>query len=247
VKNAHRAFFTKRTLQGERRRREQEIIIMINKDYILRLVEKFGRYLAIILQLRQYNRYEEALIYIDDLLLKTTGFTSRFINSLSEEMLLKTFSPLGTLNVEACLWTALLLKAEGEIYEDQQNTDESYYRYLKALHLMLAALLHEPVAADTDFYATASELLTRLADYELPVATQSLLFAYYEHSGQYAKAEDTLFEMLETGGADQNTIERGAAFYRRLLARSESDLAAGNFSREEAEEGLAQMKRKEQR
>jgi hypothetical protein len=218
---------------------------MINKDYILRLAERFGRFLAIILQLREYNRYEEALIYIDDLLLKTTGFTSRFIDSLSEEMLLKTFSPLGILNVEACLWTALLLKAEGEIYEDQQNANESYYRYLKALHLMLAALLHE-AAADTDFGTTIRELLSKLADYELPRGTQSLLFTYYEHIGQYAKAEDTLFDMLEADGTDQETIERGAAFYQRLLGRSESDLAAGNFSRNEAEEGLAQLRRKEQ-
>jgi hypothetical protein len=216
---------------------------MINKDYILRLAERFGRFLAIILRLREYNRYEEALIYIDDLLLKTTGFTSRFINSLSEEMLLKTFSPLGTLNVEACLWTALLLKTEGEIYEDQQNTSESYYRYLKALHLMLAALLHEPAAADAEFDMTVRDLLDKLAEYEIPRGTQSLLFAYYEHIGQYAKAEDTLFEMLEGDSADQETIERGAAFYRRLLARSESDLAVGNFSREEVEEGLAQLKR----
>ena len=86
---------------------------MINKDYILRLAEQIGRSLAIILGLRKYNQQEEALIYIDSVLLKTTGMTSRFINSLSEEMLLQIFSPMGILNVESCLWTATLLKAEG--------------------------------------------------------------------------------------------------------------------------------------
>ena len=40
---------------------------MINKDYILRMAERVGRALAIILGLRQANRYQESLIYIDDL------------------------------------------------------------------------------------------------------------------------------------------------------------------------------------
>jgi len=61
---------------------------MMNKDYILRMAERFGRALAIILQLRQSNKYEEALIAIDDMFLHTVGYTSSFINSASEEMLL---------------------------------------------------------------------------------------------------------------------------------------------------------------
>jgi len=79
---------------------------MMNKDYILRMAERFGRALAIILQLRQSNKYEEALIAIDDMFLHTVGYTSSFINSASEEMLLNLLSPLGVLNVEKCLWIA---------------------------------------------------------------------------------------------------------------------------------------------
>ena len=45
------------------------------------MAERFGRYLAIIIGLRQSNKNEEALIYIDDLFLQTTGLTTGFINS----------------------------------------------------------------------------------------------------------------------------------------------------------------------
>jgi hypothetical protein len=215
---------------------------MINKDYILRLAEQFGRTVAILLGLRKYNRYEEALITIDDLFLKYLGLTSRLINSLSEEMLLQTFSPMGTLNTHACLWAAVLLKAEGDVYEDQENHTESYYRYLKALYLLLAALLHDPTVADIDLSINVDELLRQLDDYELLQPVKQQLFAYYEHIGYYAKAEDTLFDLLEINRHDPGLIEHGEAFYQRLLLKSNADLAAGNFSREEVEEGIEQLR-----
>lgn len=215
---------------------------MINKDYILRLAEQFGRTLAILLRLREYNKHEEALIAIDDLFLKYLGLTSRLINSLSEEMLLQTFSPVGTLNIHSCLWAAVLLKAEGDIYEDQENHTESYYRYLKALYLLLASLLHDPTVADADLSISVDELLTELEDYELPQSIKQQLFAYYEHMGHYAQAEDTLFDLLETNRHDAALIEHGKAFYQRLLLKSNPDLTAGNLSREEVEEGIEQLR-----
>ena len=218
---------------------------MVNKDYILRLAERFGRYLAIILRLRKFDQREEALIYLDDLLLNTTGFTSRFLNSLSDEMLIQVHSPLGNLNIEAALWSALLLKAEGEIYEEMGQTNESYYRYLKSLHLFLAVLHHENITSDSQFSLAIIDVIKRLDDYELPQSIKSGLFTYYEHIGNYASAEDILFEQLEHAPDDQGLIDRGQAFYHRLSTKSDADLMAGNLSREEIEEGLAQIKQAE--
>jgi hypothetical protein len=219
---------------------------MVNKDYLLRLAEKVGRALATIIGLRAYNKNEEALIFIDDLLLKTVGLTSSFLNSLSEEMLVQTISPLDRLNVEACLWIASLLQAEGEIYETMDSANASYYRYHKALYLFLTLILHEPVPDDSTVYSDIDTLLNKLADYELPTPTKSLLFAYYEHIGNYAKAEDTLFDLLETrSDSERNSplYVRGEAFYRRLLTKSDDELQEGNLSREEVEEGLAQLEK----
>lgn len=216
---------------------------MINKDYILRLAERFGRYLAIILRLRKFDRNEEALIYIDDLLLNTTGFTSRFLNSLSEEMIIQMLSPLGKINIEAALWSALLLKAEGEIYEATGQTSESYHRYLKSLHLLLEVLRHENITSEPEFAQAITELIKQLDDYELPNSIKERLFMYYEHVGSYGKAEDIFFELLEAEANDSGLIERGKAFYGRLLTKGNADLLAGNLSREEAEEGLVQLQR----
>jgi len=215
---------------------------MINKDYILRLAEQFGRTMAILLRLRERDQHEEALIYIDDLFLKYLGLTSRFINSLPEERLLQTLSPMEIVNVHACLWAGVLLKAEGDIFEAQENSTESYYRYHKALYLLLAALLHDPAIAEADLTINVAELLAKLEEYELSQPIKQQLFSYYELMGNYAQAEDILFDALETGEHNPALIERGEEFYRRLLLKSNADLSAGNFSKEEAEEGLEQLK-----
>ncbi|HTK12041.1 MAG TPA: DUF6483 family protein [Ktedonobacteraceae bacterium] len=214
---------------------------MINKDYILRIAERLGREISILLGLRQRNKQEEALIYIDDLLLNTVGFTSRFLNSLTEETLLQMLSPLGVLNINACLWIAAMLKVEGEIYTEQQQESEAYYRSLKSLHLYLTALTQEPGILQSDIAGQINELLKMLVDYELPIATQTLLFRYYEYNGQYARAEDTLFGLLETSPVNQELYVQGLGFYQRLQQKSSQDLVAGNFSREEVEEGLSEL------
>jgi tetratricopeptide (TPR) repeat protein len=216
---------------------------LINKDYILRLAERLGRELAILLGLGKREKYQEALIYIDDLLLRMSGFTSRSINALSEDLLVKALSPLGILNAEACLWIATMLKAEGQIYEDQANINESYYRYLKSLHLFLTALQHEPIEDHRLFSTEIGELVVKLEDYELPPHLKKQLFRYYEYSGQYAKAEDTLFELLEQSPANQEIPAQGLAFYERLLVKSDADLQMGHFSRSEVDEGIAHLQR----
>ncbi|MFL5697429.1 MAG: DUF6483 family protein, partial [Ktedonobacteraceae bacterium] len=84
---------------------------------------------------------------------------------------------------------------------------------------------------------------------ELPLKTKIKIFRYFEKMGSYARAEDVLFEMVEgeekeKEPADNEVIEQGIAFYNRLLKKSDTDLKAGNLSREEVEEGLAQLESK---
>ncbi|GCE25327.1 hypothetical protein KDA_08110 [Dictyobacter alpinus] len=214
---------------------------MINKDYILRLAEQIGYELSIVLRLRKRNLHEDELLAIDNLLLKYTGMTSRFINSLSDETLLQSLSPLGKLNVESSLWIASLLKEEGEAYSALNNSRESYYRYTKSLFILLEILHQEHVAFDSDLYEDAANLIAKLADYELPAHLEQKLFRYYEQKGMYAQAENILFDYLEHHPAP-GMIEAGRAFYGRLQEKSSTDLELGNFSQEEIHEGIEQLK-----
>ena len=218
---------------------------MVNKDYILRLAEHFGRELAIIIGLRQRNQHQESLYAIDEMLLRTTGFTSGLINTTSEEMLLNLLAPLGKLNVEKCLWIIVLLNEEGESYLALERPDDGYYRYLKSLNLTLELLLRGYDVRDIDLMAFAETLLNKLADYEIPAQTREKLSQCYEQAGWYARAEDVLFEMIEDESipdAEARQITTyGKAFYQRLLSKSNADLQAGNLSRAEVQEGLAAL------
>jgi hypothetical protein len=221
----------------------KDVLAVINRDYILRVAERLGRELSIILGLRKRDRHEEALIYIDDVLLSSTGLTSRFIDTLSEEMLLRALSPLGSAHIDLSRWlsVAVLLKAEGDVYEDLGNSNASYYRYLKSLYLFLSVLKREPVDTDPHLAGMLHELLQQLSDYELPVTIKRQLFWYYEYKGQYAKAEDTLFEIADMSSETAELYAQGQAFYQRLLTKNDADLIAGHFSRDEIQEGMEKL------
>jgi hypothetical protein len=214
---------------------------MINKDYILRIAERFGRELAILLHLRQRNQFEEALIRVDDLYLNSLGLTIGFVNSISEEVLLTLISPLGALDSEKCVWVAILLKVEGDIYDDQDKSDEAYYRYLKSLFFYIEVSLHNTDLDGLNIVQEIENILDKLEEYELPLKTKNQLFRYYERMGHYDKAEDMLFEIARAKADDYHMLAPGTIFYERLLQKTHSDLAAGNLSREEAKEGLVEL------
>ena len=54
--------------------------------------------------------------------------------------------------------------------------------------------------------------------------------------GEIGKAEDVLFEALENGGKEN--LEVAIDFYSKLNKMTDAQLKAGNFSREEVEDGL---------
>ena len=214
---------------------------MVNKDYILRLAERLGRFLARILYLQETNQNEEALIHIDEAFRQSLGLTSGLINSLPEETLLGILSPAGELNVELCFFVAALLKTEGDIFANLEKQDDSYYRRLKALNLFLRLFLHSKSVEELELFPNIDDLVQKLDEFELPLPTNQQLFRYYEKAGRYAKAEDVLFEMLEADVPPRDMITEGADFYQRLLAKSDDELLLGNLSRDELAEGLKQV------
>jgi tetratricopeptide (TPR) repeat protein len=158
---------------------------MTQKDYILRIAENVGRALAQIIYDKEIHEYQGALSLIDELCKQTVGAGSGFIHAISEETLLAMLTLLGILNVEKALLIATLLKAEGEIYEDQGNPDAAYESYLKALNLFLEILLRDDHLHDLRCSPEVEDILDKLEAYELPLDTRRLLFQYYEQRREY--------------------------------------------------------------
>ena len=212
---------------------------MYQKDYLLRIAQDAARVIAQVIYQRNIEDYQGALSLIDEQFRQTLGMGLGFIHSVSEDTLLALLTSVGTLDTEKCWLVATLLKAEGDIYEAQGDSTEAYYSYLKSLDLFFAVLLD---AHTIDSFPEVEDLLNELETYDLPEKTKEMLFRYHEKTGSYARAEDVLFEMLETGQANGDMFERGVAFYERLKRKSAADLIAGNLSRDEVEEGLERLK-----
>jgi len=216
---------------------------MSQRDYILRIAEEFGRAVAQVVYQKQIKDYTAGQNLIDEQCKQLLGVGIGFVHSIPEETLLSMLTSFGTLNTEKCWLLASLLKAEGDIYLDQGNSDNSYYSYLQSLNLFPEVLLLDATISGTDFVPELEGLLYKLSEYELPTSTKLKLFQYFDQSGKYARAEDILFDMLQIGPPDRDVLALGIAFYQRLKRKSDAGLKAGNFSRAEVEEGLSQVER----
>src|SRR5712692_6849848 len=128
---------------------------------------------------KEIQDYQGAFSLIDELCKQTVGMDSGLIHAISDETLLAMLTLFGVLNVEKALLIATLLKAEGDIYEDQDNPEAAYESYLKSLDLFLEILLRDDNLHDLRVSPEVEDLLGKLESYELPLKTKRLLFQVY--------------------------------------------------------------------
>lgn len=89
---------------------------MIRKDYILRMVEEFGKFLAAIVGLKREGKLDEALIKIDDIYTGMIDLDPIVIKSLKPEELLDFLQKEKHYNNHYVKMIAELLYEEGQIY-----------------------------------------------------------------------------------------------------------------------------------
>jgi tetratricopeptide (TPR) repeat protein len=217
---------------------------MIRRDYIIRMVAEFAQALARIRERRDRREYAEAGEALDEAFLELVGTGAESVSQLTETQLLAKLTldePTHVLR-EKSLMLVTLLDEAGQLYAVQEREAESRTCRLKALDLLLTLQLRDADFELPDFVPRIDMLRTQLSDSPLPLRTQAGLWRHYERIGDYAKAEDALFAILEGEPANANLISEAGAFYERLKRQSDSALEAGNLPRKEVEMGLAQIR-----
>jgi len=136
---------------------------------------------------------------------------------------------------------AALLKTQGDVSAGQDRLEESREFYLKGLHLLLGTFRGVENPERPDFVPTVEIFLAVLRDAPLPVMTSVMLMQHNERIGEFAKAEDALFEVLEAEPANLDFLEFGRLFYQRLLSMDGDALLLGNLPRTEVQAGLAEL------
>ena len=89
---------------------------MIRKDYILRMVEEFGKFLAAIVGLKREGKLDEALKKIDDVYTGMIDLDPIVIKSVNPEELLDFLQKEKQYNNHYVKMIAELLFEEGQIY-----------------------------------------------------------------------------------------------------------------------------------
>ena len=222
---------------------------MIRRDYILRMIEEFAQVLARIRSLKRSQRWGEASAALDSEFKRLIGDGGQAVARLSETELLSRLVQDGPTHVvrDKTLMLTTLLKEAGDVAAAQDWADESAECYLKALHLLLDVLARGEVFEWPEFLPKVEMLKEALQETPLPPRTHAMLMQHHERTGEFAKAENALFTMLDAEPDNGAIVEFGVGFYKRMLEQSNTALADGGLPRAEAEEGLNEFLQRSKR
>jgi hypothetical protein len=229
---------------------------MIRRDYILRLIEEFAQALARLEALSRGREWNAAAELLDEAFLRLTGMGAQAVAKLSETELLAQLirgEPTQVVREKTLMLTALLKKA-GDLAATQgsreprdlacSGDEQARACYLKGLHLLLEVLARQEISDFPEFVPTVESFVLALQDAPLPLESQARLMQHYERTGEFAKAEDALFAMLEAEPENPAIVDFGIAFYERLGAQSDQSLTAGNLPRAELDAGLMELRKR---
>jgi hypothetical protein len=205
---------------------------MIRRDYILRMIEEFMQVLSRINSLKRGQLWREADDLIDAEFKRLISAGAETAAQMSEtELLAKLIQgePTQVVHHKALLLTTLLNEA-GDLALAQGRA--------------LETLARTDVSDFPDFVPKVEAFVEALRDAPLPLSTQARLMAHYERLGEFGKAEDALFAMLEAEPHEPKLLEFGIGFYQRLGSHSDATLSAGNLPRAELQAALAELERR---
>jgi Family of unknown function (DUF6483) len=216
---------------------------MLRRDYILRMVEEFIQALSRINSLKKDQRWDEASREVDAEFKKLVGEGAGAIAAVSETELFSRLmqdGPTHALRDKTLVLTSLLKEA-GDVATGEGHAERGRVCYLKALSLLLGVLARGEVFECPAFVPKIEMLVAALNSTALPAPTHAMLMQHYERTGEFAKAEDALFTMLDADPDNDAIVEFGVAFYQRILSQSDATLNEAKLPRAEAEEGLKEL------
>jgi hypothetical protein len=220
---------------------------VIRRDYILRMIEEFIRMLSRLNSLKRCQQWQEASAIAEEEFRRLVGTDATSAAELSDtELLARLIKGEPTQAVpEKTLMLATLFKEVGDLASSQGRLADGRSFYLRSLHLLLDTIAVDERLERPDFVPRVDALVAALQDSPLSLETQARLMRHFERLGEFAKAEDCLFAMLELEPRNPRLLEFGMAFYQRLRSQSDAALLAGNLPRAEVESGLAELTIKE--
>jgi hypothetical protein len=213
---------------------------MVRKSIVEMQIEALSQVMARILLHKRKGDRKAVQTEIHVAAQKLAGMDANAMMMLTDDSLIGLFTPDDGIEAGKALVAAAILREEAEIFEEEGKPEAAVNARRKSLRLYLEALIDEEYLRTREYPAQAESLLEKVEQKDgLPVSILRRLYRYHEAMGNYDRAEDRLFE-LQDQGYDRWRAE-ASAFFQRLVALPDERLEAGGLSRDEVEEGLAEV------
>lgn len=215
---------------------------MIRQDYLMRLAQRLAQALAQALFHKGRHEYDRAEAQINAALSECFGLEPGELPDLDELLIAcapgRDAAPSAS-TPDNLIRLADLFHERGEI--QRLRGDGTAAAQSDALALGLFLELLQTSVVSVELIQKAEALIERAAGSRLPAAVLKRLLSYYEARGLLDRAEDILYEWLDT--KDPAAPEGGLAFYERLSAKSDHELNDGGLPRAEVDQGRAEWLR----
>jgi hypothetical protein len=211
---------------------------MIRQDYLMRLAQRLAQALAQALFHKDRQQYDRAEAEIDTALAECFGVETGVLPDLDE--LLIACATEGAAAPENLIRLADIFREKGELQRLRGHPSAAAQSEALALGLFLDVLQRSVVSLE--LIQKTERLIESISGTRLPAPVLKRLLGYYEARGMLARAEDVLYEWLDT--KDPAAPEGGLAFYKRLSSKSDQELAEGALPRAEVDQGRAEWLRR---
>lgn len=222
---------------------------MMQRDYIMRMIEQFGQFVTALVHLRDAGKLEEARAAIDQAMIGLVASDLRTASEQPAERLIATVrfaARMYATSAPAAYQLNMLgrlLRESADVLDLQEDHETATKVRFQALDVHTAVLTVDDPASPESRDATDA-LVERLHEFELPGVIKQRLWSIHTARGHYAQAEDWLFEALDADAVDPNLLAEAIESYAGLTALDEAALEAGDVSREEVLVTLAELRQR---
>lgn len=208
---------------------------MIERDYIMRMIQMLVQALADIIFLRRKREYPQALEKIRTTSKQLFGVEIDVLRHLSDTQIIDLLCIDPAIGKGRCYAAGMLLKEEAEISEEMNKTEGIAETYLKSLSLLAESGVRNKKSIDAGHDEAIDDLIRKFEGREIPIHILKKVFRYYEVSLRYAKAGTILLRVIDK---EPGFLEEGIQFYARLRKKSDDELSKGGLSRAAIDEEL---------
>ncbi len=206
---------------------------MVRKDYLLRVIEQFAAFLEKILFHKQAGDFIGAEQQIDETVKTLLGIDPSSLFAMSADRMLQELIGQSGFDVDICLVVAELCNQKADVARAGNASTVNADLLEKSFLLYSEAIRHG--ANNMVYRDRILAVINALRQHGIAETTKIKLIWYYEFCGLFGKAEDVLYELVDSGY--EGIRDLGMEFYKRLNDKEDVLLAVGNLPRNEVEEG----------